>query len=107
LFLPATAPSAPLLVFAFIHGGAWTSGCKEWMGFMAPSFVGLPLVFVSISYRKAPDHRLSVQLDDITSALAWITANIDQYGGDPARLFIGGHSAGGHLAALVALRPEC
>lgn len=106
LFQPVTQPARPLPVFAFIHGGAWMSGCKEWMGFMAPSFVGLPALFVAISYRKAPQHRLSTQLDDIISALAWIAANIGRHGGDSARLFVGGHSAGGHLAALAALRPD-
>jgi acetyl esterase/lipase len=106
LFLPAAPSEKPLPVFAFVHGGAWMSGCKEWLGFMAPSFVGLPCLFVSISYRKAPQHRLSVQVADIIAALAWIAGNIGQYGGDPARLFVGGHSAGGNLAALAALRPD-
>lgn len=106
LFRPATPPAAPLPVLAFVHGGAWMSGCKEWLGFMAPSFVGLPCLFVSISYRKAPQHRLSVQVGDIVAALAWIARNIGRHGGDPQRLYVGGHSAGGNLAALAALRPD-
>jgi acetyl esterase/lipase len=106
LFRPAAPFDTPLPVLAFVHGGAWMSGCKEWLGFMAPSLVGLPCLFASISYRKAPQHRLSVQVADIVAALAWIAENIGRHGGDPRRLFIGGHSAGGNLAALAALRPD-
>ena len=95
-----------LPVFVFMHGGAWSSGCKEWMGFMAPSLVGAPAVFVSVSYRKAPDCRMAGQFADVAHALAWISRKIAAYGGDPARLLIGGHSAGGHLATLVSLKPD-
>jgi acetyl esterase/lipase len=105
IFVPA-GPVSGLPVFVFMHGGAWSSGCKEWMGFMAPSLVGAPALFVSVSYRKAPDCRLAGQFADITNALAWIGREIAAYGGDPTRLFIGGHSAGGHLATLVSLKPQ-
>ena len=106
VFMPVVEAQAAFPVLAFIHGGAWMSGCKEWLGFMAPSLVGLPALFVSISYRKAPDYRISVQVDDVIAAFAWIYVNIGRHGGDPDRLFVGGHSAGGHLAALAALRPD-
>jgi acetyl esterase/lipase len=79
LFRPAAPVRGPLPVLAFVHGGAWMSGCKEWLGFMAPSVVGLPALFVSVSYRKAPEHRLSVQVADIVAALAWIAKNIDRH----------------------------
>jgi acetyl esterase/lipase len=105
VFVPAQSLSR-LPIFVFIHGGAWSSGCKEWMGFMAPSLVGAPAVFVSVSYRKAPEHRMASQFADIANALAWIGQHIATYGGDPLRLFIGGHSAGGHLAMLVSLKPD-
>jgi acetyl esterase/lipase len=105
VFVPAQAMQG-LPVFVFIHGGAWSSGCKEWMGFMAPNLVGAPAVFVSVSYRKAPDHRLASLFADVANALAWISREISTYGGDPSRLLIGGHSAGGHLAMLVSLKPE-
>jgi arylformamidase len=105
IFIPAQI-STRLPVFVFMHGGAWSSGCKEWMGFMAPSLVGAPAVFVSVSYRKAPDCRMAGQFTDIANALAWISHEIATYQGDPTRIFIGGHSAGGHLATLISLKPE-
>ena len=105
IFIPAQI-STRLPVFVFMHGGAWSSGCKEWMGFMAPSLVGAPAVFVSVSYRKAPDCRMAGQFTDIANALAWISHEIAIYQGDPTRIFIGGHSAGGHLATLISLKPE-
>jgi len=109
IYLPP-GPSADrgrgLPVFVCIHGGGWTHGYKEWMGFMAPPLVSLPAVFVSISYRLAPAVRYPAPLDDCLAALAWIHANIARHGGDPGRIVVGGHSAGAHLASLVALRRD-
>jgi arylformamidase len=76
------------------------------MGFMAPSFTDLPALFVSVSYRMLPDVRFPAPPDDTVAALAWVHENIDRYGGSPSRLFIGGHSAGGHLSTLATLRRE-
>lgn len=106
IFVPAGAEKGRLPVFGFIHGGAWLSGCKEWLGFMAPTFIGAPCVFVAISYRKAPQCRMAGQLADIGAALRWIVDNAPRFGADPKRVFIGGHSAGGHLAALAVLHPN-
>jgi arylformamidase len=98
------AKSAPVLIF--LHGGAWTNGTKEWMGFMAPPLVDLPAVFVAGNYRLAPAVRFPAQLEDCCDMVAWVHAHIAEYGGDPDRIFIGGHSAGGHLAALTAVRGD-
>src|SRR5258708_12555425 len=68
------------------------------MGFMAPCFTDLPAVFVSVSYRLLPQVRFPVHLDDIIAALAWVHRNIARYGGNPERLFIGGHSPRRHSA---------
>lgn len=95
-----------LPVFAFLHGGSWTHGYKEWMGFMAPPITAHPAIFVSVGYRLAPEHKFPAQRDDVLSALAWLARNIARHGGDGRHLFIGGHSAGGHLAALAALEPQ-
>jgi acetyl esterase/lipase len=82
----------------FWHGGGWTSGYKEWMGFMAPAFNAAGVTFVSAGYRLAPQHFFPAGLDDCESALRWVSENIQ------GKLFIGGHSAGGHYAALIAAR---
>jgi arylformamidase len=93
---------APVLIF--LHGGSWTHGYKEWMGFMGPALVDLPAIFVAANYRLAPTHRFPAQLEDTLAVLAWTMKEIERHGGDPRRVFIGGHSAGGHLAALATLR---
>jgi arylformamidase len=90
-------------VLVFFHGGGWTNGYKEWMVFMAPAFLAQGITFVSAGYRLAPQHRFPTALGDGADALAWVHRHIDEHGGDPARLFVGGHSAGGHYAALLAV----
>ena len=103
IYLPRREGLSGLPVLLFLHGGAWRNGCKEWMGFMAPAFVSAPAIFVSVSYRLAPATRYPGPAEDCADALAWVHRNIGRYGGDPQRLFYGGHSAGGHLSALVTL----
>lgn len=89
-------------VLLFWHGGGWTSGYKEWMSFMAPAFTAAGVTFVSAGYRLAPGHVFPVGLNDCAAAVKWVGEHIDAHGGDPGRVFIGGHSAGGHYAALLA-----
>lgn len=95
-----------LPVIVFVHGGAFRAGYKEWQGFMAPPFVSLPAVFVSPSYRLAPEHRFPTPIEDVAASVAWVHKNIEHFGGDPQKIFIGGHSAGGQLATIVALDPR-
>ncbi len=101
------APKAPSgTVLAFVHGGGWTNGYKEWMAFMAPAFTAAGVVFVSIGYRLAPRHLFPAGFDDTKRAIAWLHTSVAEHGGDPARLFIGGHSAGGHYTSLAAVRRD-
>jgi len=93
-------------VVLFCHGGGWNFGYKEWNGFMAPALIDLPAIFVSISYRLAPEHKFPAALEDVLAGLSWIFNNIVPYGGDPNRLFMGGWSAGGTLAALATVRRD-
>jgi acetyl esterase/lipase len=106
IFLPDKSAESWLPVLIFAHGGGWTHGYKEWMGFMAPPITELPAVFVSLSYRLAPAYPYPAALEDCLSALRWIYNHIEDYGGSRNRLFVGGHSAGGHLMALLSLRHE-
>lgn len=103
VYLPDRADADGLPVLVFFHGGAWTNGTKEWMGFMAPPLLDLPAIFVAPNYRLAPAVRYPEILEDCLAATAWVRHNIARFGGSPDRLFVGGHSAGGHLAALVGL----
>ena len=106
LYLPDAAPAHAMPTLLFLHGGYWTHGYKEWLGFMAPAFVSLPALFISVSYRLSPQFKHPAALEDCLAALAWAYEHVATYGGDPRRLFLGGHSAGGHLAALLALQPH-
>ena len=106
IFLPDRVPERPVPVLLFFHGGAWKNGFKEWLGFMAPPLVSLPAIFISGNYRLAPTVRFPAPLDDCCDALAWVWKNVSAYGGDPNRIYVGGHSSGGHLVALLTLRPD-
>jgi arylformamidase len=90
-------------VLFFLHGGAWTSGTKEWIGFMAPAFIAASMLFVAPNYRLAPDYNLDAQIEDCGAALTWVFENIERFGGDREKVFVGGHSAGGYLAAMLTL----
>lgn len=97
---------APAPVLLFFHGGGWTNGYKEWMAFMAPAMTAAGIVFVSAGYRLAPRSVFPAGLMDAAAAIAWVHRHIAEHGGDPRRLFVGGHSAGGHYTALLAVRRD-
>lgn len=101
---PSPQPNGTVL--AFMHGGAWNSGCKELMAFMAPALLEQGVTFASLGYRLAPAHLFPAGFEDAASALGWLHAHVRQYGGNPERIFVGGFSAGGHYAALLAVRRD-
>jgi arylformamidase len=90
-------------ILLFWHGGGWTSGYKEWMSFMAPAFTAAGVTFISAGYRLAPGHLFPTGLADCALAVQWVLSRAANHGGDPRKLFVGGHSAGGHYAALLAV----
>jgi len=104
LIFPALQPSGDVLLF--FHGGGWTSGYKEWMSFMAPPLGAAGITFVSAGYRLAPQHLFPAGYSDCCDAVAAVAAGIAGYGGNPDRIFVGGHSAGGHYSALMAVRRD-
>ncbi len=93
-------------VLLFMHGGGWTNGYKEMMGYIAPVMNALGVTFVSVGYRLAPQFVFPLGWEDTQSAIGWAHKNIRAYGGRPDRIFVGGHSAGGHYAALLAVRHD-
>lgn len=99
-----TAAGYPVVLF--IHGGSWTSGNKNIYTFIGRRLAKQGVVAVVINYRLAPPVHVPEQAADCARALAWTVANIKQYGGDPQRVFVMGHSAGGGLAALLATDDE-
>jgi acetyl esterase/lipase len=102
LVCPAKRPDGSLL--AFLHGGGWTNGYKEWMAFMAPAFAEAGITFASVGYRLAPGHVFPTGFDDACEAMRWLGGHARDLGADPKRVFVGGHSAGGHYAALMSLK---
>ena len=104
LVFPAEQPSGDVL--AFVHGGGWTNGYKDWMAFMAPGLTSRGVTFVSIGYRLAPHHLFPAGLEDVAAGLAWVYREIADHGGDPNRIFAGGHSAGGHYTSLLSVRDD-
>jgi acetyl esterase/lipase len=106
LYRPRAQPGgAPVLLY--LHGGAWVLGDKREQGI--PIMLHLAAhgwICVTANYRLSPKARFPDHLIDCKQALAWIKANIAEYGGDPSFVVVSGGSAGGHLASLVALTPN-
>jgi arylformamidase len=92
----------PYPVVVFIHGGAWRMGDKKNHRDIGLFFAEKGYVTVNINYRLSPDVIHPAHVKDVAAAIAWVARNIGGYGGDPAHLFVMGHSAGAHLAALVS-----
>jgi arylformamidase len=96
---PAAKPGAPVLIY--FHGGYWRSGGKEQNAHLAALFVQAGATVVVAGYDLAPSVTVTEIIRQARSAIAWVYRNISSYGGDPAKLHIGGISAGGHLVAMA------
>jgi arylformamidase len=101
IYHPATGTGHPVLVD--VHGGGWHRGSKNGRGFPAASLTPKGLVWVPIDYRLVPAASLAEMIDDVRAALAWIYANVADYGADANRICVTGHSAGAQLAAMVLM----
>jgi arylformamidase len=104
LYLPPSRPTrAP--VFLFIHGGGFREGDRAQYGFVATPLARRGVITAVMSYRLHP-HIYPAQITDVELALAWLHAHVGERGGDPARLFVGGHSAGAILSGLLGVRTD-
>ncbi|WP_013630085.1 alpha/beta hydrolase fold domain-containing protein [Rubinisphaera brasiliensis] len=104
LYQPQDADGAPIMVY--VHGGGWKRGDKRTVGQKVDFFCGRGWVFVSANYRLLPEGQHPANVNDVAKAIGWVHDHAKDYGGDPAKLFVMGHSAGAHLAALVSTAPS-
>lgn len=101
VFQPKKAKDAPVLLF--IHGGSWNSGNKEIYNFLGTRFAKKGVVTVIMDYPLSPDYQVQSMALASAQAVNWMHQSIENYGGSKDKLFVSGHSAGGHLASLIAV----
>ncbi len=102
IFAPKKAANLPVLIF--YYGGSWKSGKKEMYNFLGNRLARRGVVTVIVDYPLNPEFQVPAMEVAVTNAVIWTTENIKEFGGNPDQLFVSGHSAGGHLASLVAVK---
>jgi acetyl esterase/lipase len=93
-------------VIIFLHGGGWNKGKRSQYDFFGKRMARKDVVGVIMDYPLSPKANYNDMAIATAKAVKWVHENISKYGGDPERIFISGHSAGGHLAALVAVKQK-
>lgn len=107
VFRPEGPANCPVVFF--VHGGAWMFGDKNLFGLyraVGRNLASQGCVAVLINYRLTPTVKHPEHLNDVARAFAWTRSNIAKHGGDPNCIFLAGHSAGGHLVALLATHDD-
>lgn len=95
------ARNAPVILFWY--GGSWQHGDKDYYHFVGASLARRGFVAILPDYRLAPDHPFPAFVADAASSVRWARDHAGEFGGDPARIYVSGHSAGGHSALMLAL----
>ncbi len=106
IFTSKKAENANAPVLVFVHGGNWNSGKKELYNFYGRNFARKGVTTVIVGYTLSPAANYDDMASQTAKAIEWTQANISNYNGDPSRLFLTGHSAGGHLLALATMNPK-
>jgi acetyl esterase/lipase len=101
-----SAPTAGFPVVVFFYGGTWTSGERRDYKFVGEALAERGILTIVADYRLYPEVRYPEFLKDSALAVAWSLDNAARLGGDPGRVFVMGHSAGGYNAAMIALDPR-
>jgi arylformamidase len=97
------AANAP--VFVFIHGGNWQLGAAKDYAYPAEMFLAAGAHYVALDFTSVDeaDGDLGVMADQVRRGIAWVAKNAASFGGDPGRIYIGGHSSGGHLCGVALI----
>jgi arylformamidase len=101
VYSPTQAKGLPVVFW--IHGGGWQTGDKSSVQLKPQAFMDKGFVFVSTNYRLLPQVDMETIIRDIAKSIHWVHDHIAEYGGDPERILVMGHSAGAQLAALVSI----
>jgi arylformamidase len=104
LYLPQGAKDAPIVIF--VHGGEWSRHDKAEVSYKPKFLNEHGVIFSSINYRLSPPAKHPDHVDDVASAIRWMRDHAKEFGGDPQKIFLMGHSAGCHLVTLVTLDPR-
>lgn len=99
VYSPPGAKNLPVVFW--IHGGGWQAGDKSDVKLKPQWFMDKGFVFVSTNYRLMPEVDMGTLIRDVAAAFGWMEKHIAEYGGDPKRVLVGGHSAGAQLAAII------
>lgn len=97
---PGLRGTAPTVLF--LYGGSWQNGKRGWYQFVGKALAARGLVVAIPDYRKSPQVSFPTFVEDAATALAFVHTHLQRFGGDPARLYLVGHSAGAHIAGLLA-----
>lgn len=101
VYAPAGAKGLPVVFW--IHGGGWQAGDKKEVQLKPKAFVEKGVVFVATNYRLLPNVEMGDIIHDVAKAIGWTHKHVAEFGGDPSRIFVMGHSAGAQLAAIVCI----
>lgn len=107
VYIPAKAHDAPVILM--VHGGGWRRGDKAMPGVVQNKvdyFLPKGYIFISTNYRFVPEVNVLTEADDIAHALAYAQQHATEWGGNPSKFVLMGHSAGAHLVALVSSAPS-
>ena len=103
VWVPPERSSASLPIVVFFYGGGWVSGERADYGFVGRAFAARGFVTVIPDYRLIPQVRFPAFVEDGAKALKWTRDRVAEFGGDPARINISGHSAGSYIGAMLSL----
>lgn len=104
VYAPKKAKNLPVIVF--FYGGSWKSGAKKMYHFLGNRLARRDVIMVLADYPLSPEFQIPAMQEAALKAVNWTKEHIQDYGGNPDKIFVSGHSAGGHLASLIAVKEQ-